>query len=45
LWGGDETVDIEDLKSSGREAVWVRIPPALLNKTNQPAEPKQAEYM
>ena len=27
-----------DLKSSGREAVWVRIPPALPLETDQPVE-------
>jgi hypothetical protein len=30
LRGGGETVDAGDLKSSVREDVWVRIPPALL---------------
>lgn len=29
-WGGDETVDIGDLKSPERKLVWVRVPPALL---------------
>jgi hypothetical protein len=28
--GGDETVDIGDLKSPERKLVWVRVPPALL---------------
>ncbi len=28
-WGGDETVDIGDLKSPERKLVWVRVPPAL----------------
>ena len=30
-WGGDETVDIGDLKSPERKLVWVRVPPALLS--------------
>jgi hypothetical protein len=30
MWGGGETVDAGDLKSSVRKDVWVRIPPALL---------------
>jgi hypothetical protein len=30
VWGGDETVDIGDLKSPERKLVWVRVPPALL---------------
>jgi hypothetical protein len=34
-WGGDETVDIGDLKSPERKLVWVRVPPALPLKTNQ----------
>ena len=32
-WGGDETVDIGDLKSPERKLVWVRVPPALLSIT------------
>lgn len=31
VWGGGEMVDAADLKSAGRQSVWVRIPPALLN--------------
>lgn len=30
LWGGGEMVDAADLKSAGRQSVWVRVPPALL---------------
>ena len=30
VWGGGEMVDAADLKSAGRQSVWVRIPPALL---------------
>ncbi len=34
VWGGGEMVDAADLKSAGRKSVWVRIPPALLEKTH-----------
>jgi hypothetical protein len=30
VWGGGEMVDAADLKSAGRQSVWVRVPPALL---------------
>lgn len=33
--GGGEKADAVDLKSIGREAMWVRLPPALYFSTRQ----------